>query len=252
MLWVCFGLFNLIMANFVESTMENARFDEQRRHALRRMEHVHVARKLQQLMERVCSSNSESADGDVCVDRESFDLMLDLPEIEALLDDLDISPSYRKDLFDILDANGNGELDLQEIISGLMKVRGPASKSDSVASLLGVRAMHSNLRTFERVVMGNLTGISDAIASLQNVTSPIQFQQVEVQQFMPVAGSDIHLQHESSANGKHEFEESCGEKPEQSDELDEPNGSRVSTRIPAKGNSPLPFPVPVPFPTPPS
>eukprot|EP00928_Gymnodinium_smaydae_P018146 TRINITY_DN16906_c0_g2_i1.p1 TRINITY_DN16906_c0_g2~~TRINITY_DN16906_c0_g2_i1.p1 ORF type:complete len:549 (-),score=92.45 TRINITY_DN16906_c0_g2_i1:110-1756(-) len=178
LLFVCFGLFNLIMANFVESTMENARFDEQRRHQLRRAEHIHVAQKLQKLMVKLCVNKTSDAgrqsdpSTDVQITRVEFDNFVALPEVNVLLDDLDVSASNRTELFDILDANRSGSLDVQEIIAGLMKVRGPADKSDMVAALLGVRAVHQHLQLFEQLVTRNLKNIWTAIADRSHLEVP--------------------------------------------------------------------------------
>eukprot|EP00928_Gymnodinium_smaydae_P042748 TRINITY_DN28752_c0_g1_i1.p1 TRINITY_DN28752_c0_g1~~TRINITY_DN28752_c0_g1_i1.p1 ORF type:complete len:430 (+),score=67.82 TRINITY_DN28752_c0_g1_i1:758-2047(+) len=57
--------------------------------------------------------------------------------IEALGDaEIDLSSKY--DLFDVLDADMSGELDFHEIVDGLMKCRGPVSKTDVIAIRLKV------------------------------------------------------------------------------------------------------------------
>jgi len=56
-----------------------------------------------------------------------------------LLDKLDINTSNKAELFDVLDSNQSGALDVRDIASGLMRMRGPPQKSDSVAALLSVR-----------------------------------------------------------------------------------------------------------------
>ena len=38
-----------------------------------------------------------------------------------------------QDLFDVLDADMSGELEFEEMIDGLLKCRGPASKTDIIA-----------------------------------------------------------------------------------------------------------------------
>eukprot|EP00930_Biecheleria_cincta_P076612 TRINITY_DN63818_c0_g1_i1.p1 TRINITY_DN63818_c0_g1~~TRINITY_DN63818_c0_g1_i1.p1 ORF type:complete len:609 (+),score=113.64 TRINITY_DN63818_c0_g1_i1:66-1892(+) len=55
---------------------------------------------------------------------------------ERLLDalnDADIDLSAKFDLFDVLDADLSGELDFVELIEGLMRCRGPVSKNDVIA-----------------------------------------------------------------------------------------------------------------------
>merc|ERR1719329_1797406 len=50
---VTFGLFNLIMAVFVENTMESAKLDE------RQQEHIYVAQKLQRMVLQFCHASGE-------------------------------------------------------------------------------------------------------------------------------------------------------------------------------------------------
>merc|ERR1712218_126825 len=55
------------------------------------------------------------------------------------LNKLEINTSNKAELFDVLDSDGSGELEFDEIISGLMRMRGPPQKSDAISALLGVR-----------------------------------------------------------------------------------------------------------------
>merc|ERR1712007_204245 len=140
---------------------ETARHDEQRRHQLQHAEHVRVAQKLQQLMVKLCNRKARRAlqADDTNISRHEFLEFLDSQAVNALLDDLDVTTANRKNLFELLDSDGSGTLTVQELIAGIMKVRGHADKSDIVAAVLGVKAMHSSLRTFEQVVLHNLKGL---------------------------------------------------------------------------------------------
>merc|ERR1711920_985664 len=66
-----------------------------------------------------------------------------------LLEDLEISVSNHTKLFDIIDSNGSGTLDVGELIEGLMKLRGPADKGDVVCAALMVRSTQRHLRRLE-------------------------------------------------------------------------------------------------------
>merc|ERR1712130_823643 len=57
----------------------------------------------------------------------------------ALLDEMEICIANKTALFDVLDCDLSGELELSEVVSGLMMLRGPTDKTDAVASLLGIR-----------------------------------------------------------------------------------------------------------------
>jgi len=77
--------------------------------------------------------------GGINISKPTFELWLRDPYLLDLLDSLDINTSNKAELFDVLDSDQNGFLDVHELIHGLMRMRGPPQKSDSVAALLGVR-----------------------------------------------------------------------------------------------------------------
>jgi len=78
-------------------------------------------------------------DTDMNISSQVFHVWLSDPQLLDLLDKLDINTSNKAELFDVLDSNQSGALDVRDIASGLMRMRGPPQKSDSVAALLSVR-----------------------------------------------------------------------------------------------------------------
>merc|ERR1719444_623078 len=52
---------------------------------------------------------------------------------------MDIGTTNRADLFHVLDSDMSGSLQLNELLHGLMKLRGPAEKCDVVATMLAVK-----------------------------------------------------------------------------------------------------------------
>eukprot|EP00913_Durusdinium_trenchii_P016385 g15402.t1 len=77
----------------------------------------------------------------VTVDRRSFMLWLEEPVFLSVLENAEVDVSNKFDLFDVLDADMGGRLELDEVVTGLMKLRGPVSKSDLVAMRLQVRLL---------------------------------------------------------------------------------------------------------------
>merc|ERR1712039_1045985 len=77
------------------------------------------------------------------------DEVLNDKKVKDLLEDLEISVSNHSKLFDIIDSNGSGTLDVGELIEGLMKLRGPADKGDVVCAALMVRSTQRHLRKLE-------------------------------------------------------------------------------------------------------
>lgn len=84
----------------------------------------------------------DMAEYEVVVTRDEFNHWL--ASHEGLLDtleDAEIDLSCKSDLFDVLDADMSGELEFEEMIDGLLKCRGPASKTDIIAIRLKARLL---------------------------------------------------------------------------------------------------------------
>merc|ERR1712187_800222 len=76
------------------------------------------------------------ADEERVVTRAVFSEWLKEPEILGLLEEVEVETSTKWELFDALDVDGGGELTVDELVSGLRKLRGPVSKNDIVATRL--------------------------------------------------------------------------------------------------------------------
>mmetsp|Transcript_147356 Transcript_147356/g.410508 ORF Transcript_147356/g.410508 Transcript_147356/m.410508 type:complete len:796 (+) Transcript_147356:3-2390(+) len=75
----------------------------------------------------------------VSITRKEFNQWIEHPAFLELLEDAEIDSANRHELFDVLDADMDGKLRMSELITGLMKLRGPVTKSDIVAMRLKVR-----------------------------------------------------------------------------------------------------------------
>merc|ERR1711957_203103 len=183
-LFVTIGIFNLIMAIFIDNVVtahiqrkqkelgENAAIMEVRINEViaKRLERCRERNRLQ--TETVCREKSSSvggffggrymsaeakdynlaarkseaqasigaaADGDdVTITKEVFSMWLKDPEMLVLLEEVEVETSTKYELFDALDVDSGGELTVDELVSGLMKLRGPVSKNDIVATRLKV------------------------------------------------------------------------------------------------------------------
>jgi len=186
---VIFGIFNLIAAIFVENTLENSKLDEDRRQHLRSHKYNLCAMKLQKLMTRICYSEldtdgnlkpkkpvippaggiltsfyAEGGQMDLEEDEQHhhhgplhitpriFKSVLGHEEVVALLEDLDISSTSALGIWGQLDADGNGQLGIGEIVAGLVKLRDD-SKKIGIETLLAVRAMQKTIRHVEAITM---------------------------------------------------------------------------------------------------
>merc|ERR1712060_788712 len=81
----------------------------------------------------------ELEDEDMMVTRDIFNAWLTDPDMLSLLEECEIETATKFELFDVLDVDMGGSLGVNELIGGLMRLRGPVSKSDIVAVRLKVR-----------------------------------------------------------------------------------------------------------------
>jgi len=186
-IFMLFGVFNLIQAIFVEKTLEFAKADSAKRQAARYREDVRVAKELQDVVLKICAYHQspgavsggrkfqkhksslfgifqararKSTDSlEVHVDhparsmsigREDFDQVMEDPQIRLILEDLEVAVTSSSKLFDILDSNNNGSLDVNELAEGLMKLRGPADKGDVISATLTTRALQATLKDMQQ------------------------------------------------------------------------------------------------------
>merc|ERR1712039_808687 len=76
------------------------------------------------------------------VTRDMFLQQIQTPQVVELLDELEIHVGDRMELFDVIDADSSGSIDISELILGLLKLRsGGADKTDVVSAILGIRSI---------------------------------------------------------------------------------------------------------------
>jgi len=170
---VTFGIFNLIVAIYIENTLEAAKHGTEMDRRKRYRESLRVAHATKALVKkfatasRACGECDEEAqslvkteksvhqalrgpqkDTDdldldkVIISKDLFLLVIQDPTVQSIMDSLEIPPD-RAELFDVLDADASGGLHIHELVMGMLKVRGDARRSDSVATLLTVRNLQS-------------------------------------------------------------------------------------------------------------
>jgi len=76
---------------------------------------------------------------DCLITRDLFNAWLTDPDMLALLDDMEIDTATKFEIFDVCDVDKSGSLTADELVSGLLRLRGPISKCDIIAVRLKVR-----------------------------------------------------------------------------------------------------------------
>lgn len=165
------GLFNVISAIFVDSTMTAAAEHALRKRQDRLNDEKRWAASVCGIIKKLavaCPEHNINPDGllaqidkivTVEFSRNAIDEVINSEEhehnqeVKGFLDDLDIDPQDHKRLADILDPDHSGTIGMLELVEGLRRLRGEPRRSDVVSVDLMVRAMQERLEeVFDRVV----------------------------------------------------------------------------------------------------
>jgi len=170
--FMSFGLFNVIVAMFVENVVQAAKAKEVQNRKERLRDKVFFAKKMSELLKIVVeyAQNDEAAapsvencdiDQSVASVRDVFEQAADL-EISKLifeqvredsrarriLDELDIADEDAGNLFDTLDCDNSGSIDIEELCNGIAKLRGKTCRSDIVGINFLVQDTRAELRGY--------------------------------------------------------------------------------------------------------
>jgi len=180
-----FGLFNVIIALFVEQTVEAAKSNELYQKRCRLMDNVMFKEKSLEMAELAYSLRHGVDVASVAkkpthdemyameLSHEEFTNLCHDPYFKDVLSSLDVAEEDHLDLFDTLDVDGGGTLDLGEIVSGIAKLRGDAKKSDAVAAILLAKHLNRSLSDFRDETYNALEMQGQILTSLQRTMQPL-------------------------------------------------------------------------------
>jgi len=161
---VALGIFNVILAVYVDITMRAAKETEAVTSEQHARESIRIARTTRELLKKFAQAYRLYQDfdepdrqkfkidsqntvaytdediNDIAFSKELFLLVIQDRNVQALMDDLDLPPD-RANLFEVIDADGSGTMDVTELVQGMLKIRGDVKKSDTVATLLATKAL---------------------------------------------------------------------------------------------------------------
>mmetsp|Transcript_114589 Transcript_114589/g.320207 ORF Transcript_114589/g.320207 Transcript_114589/m.320207 type:complete len:245 (+) Transcript_114589:2-736(+) len=172
MILVVFGLFNIVTAIFVDSTISGLKRNDVMRKYVQLYEGRYVKVKMMQLLQRVgelvidkprhesqrrlsvdrsttrvTRTPSGSAFSEVealesvMLTKDDFIEVMDDGKIRALLRDLDVDMYNSSGLFETFDTDEDGTVDIPELVLAIMRLRGEVRKNDLIASWIAVRAL---------------------------------------------------------------------------------------------------------------
>eukprot|EP00930_Biecheleria_cincta_P070803 TRINITY_DN58406_c0_g1_i1.p1 TRINITY_DN58406_c0_g1~~TRINITY_DN58406_c0_g1_i1.p1 ORF type:complete len:715 (+),score=130.84 TRINITY_DN58406_c0_g1_i1:242-2146(+) len=178
---ICGGVFNLIMALFIDNVAES-QGDRKQQDLSDSAEHTEIAMKVALLRLLLQSKRNNvpveteqeirSLEGtalhkpnkvraqfdcmvnaDVSISSNVFSLWLEDPQFCETLENADICISNKAILFDTLDADMGGSLSVYEVFVGLMKLRGPVTKTDIVGMNLRIRHLVTLSSQYDEIII---------------------------------------------------------------------------------------------------
>jgi len=175
---ITIGLFNVISAIFVQSTMLAAEALERQKKRHRLGDKALWSTRICTLIRRMMDISPEHTVPDRMSDAISEVFSVDVPghiinavskdpEAIAALNDLEISPEDYDFLSDILDPDLSGSISLEEFVDGLHRLRGDPRRSDIVAVDLMVRSVQRQVAQIS-AGMGRLSVIEERINEFGN------------------------------------------------------------------------------------
>jgi len=168
---VSMGIFNVILAVYVDITMRAAKETEATTAEQYARESIRIARTTRELLKKfaeayrlfhdTCEGDVSEKTGritlndtssftdadirnDIAITKELFLLVIQDQTVQKLMNDLEL-PADRANLFEVIDADGSGTLHVSELVQGLLKIRGELTKSDTIAVLLTSQAVYGML-----------------------------------------------------------------------------------------------------------
>jgi len=161
LIFVIFGVFNVITAVFVENVLAGAKHDEQKRRMARHGASLLLADDLRNLVHKILNGAksldptksqasftnrmTKHVSSSTTITKHIFERLVLQPDVQQALENLEVSVYERGKLFDFLDADGDGELGVDEMVEGILRLRGPLEKGDVVSSSLILRYVQRDI-----------------------------------------------------------------------------------------------------------
>jgi len=146
-----FGFFNVIVGLWVENTLHAAKMNDVVRRRQRLADKAYLSKKMAELVSlivdhRALGDTRATKNVDLIITYTSFREIAQDSRVQRLFTELDLPDVDVTDLFDVLNADGRQYLTLKDLVVGLPKLRGTATRTEIVHNGLMLRAMQETLR----------------------------------------------------------------------------------------------------------
>jgi hypothetical protein len=174
MIVVIFGLFNIITAIFVDTTIAGLKYNDVKRKFAKQYERRYVINKLGAILDRLRKLHMEIDKArsmrksisikepwlktwdtqKIAFDIDEFAMVMEDEEVKQLLQDMDIDMTNPTGAFDTFDADGAGTVTVQEMCQAIIKLRGEPEKKDLIAGWVAIKSLHDKVDHFTNLVIG--------------------------------------------------------------------------------------------------
>jgi len=177
---ITIGIFNVISAIFVESTMNAAsaldRAEKNARLADRELWNTRITTLIRAMvevseLETPTGKLSDASDDIFYVQIKSklIDELVELEHVKDALDDLDINPDDHKQLSELLDPDHGGTIGVVDFIDGVRRLRGEPRRSDIVNINMMVRSLQAAVAETHVAV----SHVIDKLARIHDAVQPL-------------------------------------------------------------------------------
>jgi len=160
-----FGVLNVLVGVFVDSAMATASMDAD----ILALEAENERRAL--LAQATVALSTADKDGSGTVTWEEFEANLERPEILGFLDAMQISPKDIHDVFEMVDNDQSGFVNIAEFMEGCMSLKSGANLQTIVTLLYETKAMSTQQRGVMSKLQDIATKQSKMIADVHELSS---------------------------------------------------------------------------------
>jgi len=175
---VSIGVFNVISAIFIESTLAAAAALEKAQKDERLQDERRWKVSITKLIRNICEVAEQSSGGEKLSDivesiyqidlqKSLLDELVKRPEVKEALDDLDINPDDHCHLSELLDPDNGGTISVVDLVDGLRRLRGEPRRSDVVHVNMMVRSLQLVVTETQTAVLemqSRISHIHDALS----------------------------------------------------------------------------------------
>lgn len=184
MIVVIFGIFNIVTAIFVDTTTAGLKHNDVKRKHEQQYELDFLKLKLTQFIDCILSVSdtlgldlkTRAFDKQVLVTESQFSVLMDDHSIRSILLDLEFEVANLPAVFSTFDVEGRGSISLEDLVEGIMRLRGESQKLDVIECLVATRMLHDKVDK-----MGNLMNAVLAQAA-DNLISKVDLEAIQKMQ----------------------------------------------------------------------